>query len=233
MFKENINKIINIPWVIIFTSEKFENILQQKIPDEEHILSYDTLNGINDSFYNPGGIVSDFKELKKRLLLFKQGLNTNIKKRKIDKHNFEGVLTFEYLQNEEDLLAPALYKEIIANEEIKKEEKINLINYFLSFKNNNLENLFLNLKNYESIPIEILSKYSTRAYTYETYFYKTINCDLMKSKMNDNYKTFIKLLYNGIEVKSFSSFTGKLLYMVLLLIKMKQKKYQTIKIREN
>ena len=34
----------------------------------------------------------------------------------------------------------------------------------------------------------------------------------MKSKINDYYKTYIKILYNGIEIKSFSSYTGKLLY---------------------
>ena len=144
MFKENINKIINIPWVVIFTSEKFKNILLQKEPDEKHILSYDTINGVNDSFYNPEGIVASFKELKEKILSFSRGFNCKIKKRTVDKKNFEGVLTFEYLQNEEDLLAPALYKEVITNEKIKKEEKKYLINYFLSFKNNNLENLFMN-----------------------------------------------------------------------------------------
>ena len=30
--------------------------------------------------------------------------------------------------------------------------------------------------------------------------------------MNNNYKTFIKLLYNGIEIKSYLSYTGNLLY---------------------
>jgi len=145
-------------------------------------------------------------------LVYKQGIKYNIKKRNIEKHDFEGILTFEYLQSEEDLLAPALYKEIITNEEIKEEEKSNLINYFLSFKNENLDNLFLGLKYFKYIPIEILSKYLARAYSLETEFYKTLNFDLMKSKMNNNYKTFIKLLYNGIEVKSYLSYPGKLLY---------------------
>ena len=72
--------------------------------------------------------------------------------------------------------------------------------------------MFFNLKYFQEIPIEILSKYLARAYTYETDFYKIINYDLMKSKMNGNYKTFIKILYNGIEIKSFLSFTGKFLY---------------------
>ena len=122
------------------------------------------------------------------------------------------MLTFEYLQNEEDLIAPALYKEIIANESIKEDNINNLIDYFLTFNNECSNNLILNLKNYENIPLEILSKYCARSYTFESEFYKRINCDLMKSQMYDNYKTFIKLLYEGIEIKSFSSYSGKLLY---------------------
>lgn len=57
------------------------------------------------------------------------------------------------------------------------------------------------MKYFGNIPIEILSKYSARVYTYESDFYKTLNFDLMKSKMNGNYKTFIKILYNGFEWK--------------------------------
>ena len=86
------------------------------------------------------------------------------------------------------------------------------MDYFLSYNNKDLNNLYLNLKYFRNIPQEIFTKYSARTYTYETEFYKMINNDLMKSKINDNYKTYIKILYNGIEIKSFSSYTGKLLY---------------------
>ena len=57
-----------------------------------------------------------------------------------------------------------------------------------------------------------MSKYLASAYSLETEFYKVLNFDLMKSKVNNNYKTFIKLLYNGIEIKSYLSYTGNLLY---------------------
>ncbi len=211
-FKKNINKIINIPYVVIFTSERFEKILIRNKPDEEHILSYDSINEINDSFYNSGGVVSTLKELMNKIMSFKLGQKYKIKKRTLEKKNFEGVLTFEYLQNEDDLLAPALYKEIITNEPIKEEEIKRLIDYFLSYDNKDLNDLYFNLKYFKNIPLEIFSKYSARTYTYETEFYKTINNDLMKSKMNDYYKTYIKILYNGIEIKSFSSFTGQFLY---------------------
>ena len=185
-------------------------------PDREHILSYDTLNSINDPFYNPEGVVSNFDELMTKIESFKVGFECFIEERKVQKNDYEGLLTFEYLQSEEDLLPPALYKEIITKEPIKKEEIKKLIDYFLSFNNDNLNNLFLNLKNFENIPFEILSKYLARSYTYETDFYKVINYDLMKSIMRDNYKTFIKLLYHGIEIRSFLSYTGILFSRAIL-----------------
>ena len=162
MFRKNINKIINIPYVAIFTSERFQKILLQIKPDEEHILSYDTINQINDPFYNAGGVISSYSELMNKIESFKLGQKYGIKKRKIEKQNFEGVLTFEYLQNEDDLLAPALYKEIITNEPIKEEEKKRLMDYFLSYNNKDFNNLYLNLKYFGNIPQEIFTKYSAR-----------------------------------------------------------------------
>ena len=49
----------------------------------------------------------------------------------------------------------------------------------------------------------------------------------MKSKMNDYYKTYIKILYNGIEIKSFSSFTGQFLYRGFMI-----NKNEVLKIRD-
>ena len=67
-------------------------------------------------------------------------------------------MTFEYLQNEDDLLAPALYKEIITNEPIKEEEKKRLMDYFLSYNNKDFNNLYLNLKYFGNITKEIFTK---------------------------------------------------------------------------
>ena len=46
---------------------------------------------------------------------------------KNDKINYEGIFIFEYLKNEEDLLAPSLYKDIITNEEINEKECENFL----------------------------------------------------------------------------------------------------------
>ena len=86
--------------------------------------------------------------------------------------NYEGVLTFEYLESEEDLLAPALYKDIITNEAITEEDYIKFHEFILSFKNKELDYLIKNFNFFKYIPYEILSKYWTRCYTIESDFYK-------------------------------------------------------------
>ena len=51
--KDNINKIINIPYTFIFTSSKFKQLLLRQLPDKEHKLSYETMIMIKYGFYNP------------------------------------------------------------------------------------------------------------------------------------------------------------------------------------
>ena len=77
---------------------------------------------VNDGFFNPGGIYDDFDDLLKEIKKVIKNIvsNNKIKRRIKDKINYEGLLTFEYFNNEEDLLAAALYKEIIINEKNTK-----------------------------------------------------------------------------------------------------------------
>ena len=121
-------------------------------------------------------------------------------------------MTFEYLDSEEDLLAPALYKDIITNEEITKEDCKNFHNFILSFNSGELNTLIKNLDLFKIIPFEILSKYWARFYSVESDFYKVLNNDLMKSNLSFNYKTFIKMLYTGVEINSLKSYPGKYLF---------------------
>ena len=120
------NNIINIPYTFIFTSTDYKNILLNPENDKENILSYDTKISINNSFYNPGGVYDNFDALLQELISFskKMNLEINIVPRSLEKMNYEGIMTFEYLEKEEDLLAPSLYKDIIVNEEITEEDCI-------------------------------------------------------------------------------------------------------------
>jgi len=231
--KDNINKIINIPYTYIFTSINFKKLLLNQIFDKYHLLSYDTMITINDGFYNPGGVYDNFDILLYDIKMNQQKLESNINKipRIKEKMNYEGILTFEYLEKEEDLLAPALYKEIITNEKITKEDCIKFHNHILSFNNENLNKLIKNLSLFKYIPFEMLSKYWARFYTIESDFYKVLNNNLMKSNLSHNYKTFIKMLYTGIEINSLKSYPGKFLYRGSVINKIeieKIKKFQNL-----
>ena len=229
LFKKNINKIINIPYTFIFTSNNYKDILLQKKPDENKCLSYDTLIEVNDPFYNPGGVTDSFDVIISKIQDLEFKTKYKIKKRKEEKYKYEGALTFEYIKKEEDLLAPALYKEIITFEPIKKEEVKKLIKYFLSFCNEDLRNLIFHLNYFENIPIEILSKYFIRCYTIESDFYKILNNNLMNSKMFNVYHIFIKFLYMGIEKEAFLSYGGKYLYRGTKINKVEKEKIMDYK----
>ena len=232
--KANINKIINIPYTFIFTSLNFKKILLNKLPDKEHILSYQTMISVNDGFYNPGGVFDDFDELLYEMKLITKNLDQNIKierRREKINYNYEGALTFEYLEKEEDLLAPALYKDIITNEKITEENCKKFHNYILSFNEGGLNYLIKNLSLFKHIPFEIMSKYWARCYTIESDFYKDLNNKLMKSELKDYFKTYINMLYTGVKLNSLNSSSGHLLYRGSLINKIeidKIKKYKNL-----
>ena len=110
--QEKLNRIVNIPYTYIFTSNNFKKLLLKQISDNEHKLSYDTMIAVNDVFYNPGGVFDDFNKLlyEMSINMKKLDANINIEPRLKSKLNYEGILTFEYLESEENLLAPALSK---------------------------------------------------------------------------------------------------------------------------
>ena len=66
--KDNINKIINIPYTYIFTSSNYKKVLLNLIVDKEHILSYDSKIKVNSGFYNPGGVYDNFDDLLNKLI---------------------------------------------------------------------------------------------------------------------------------------------------------------------
>ena len=229
--KDNINKIINIPYTYIFTSSNYKKVLLNLIDEKEHILSYDSKITVNNGFYNPGGVYDNFYKLLNEIKILKEKIVSNIKiKQRIkNKINYEGLLTFEYLDNEEDLLAPSLYKDIIINEEITKEDCKNFHNFILSFDSGELNILIKNLDLFKYIPFEILSKYWARCYSIESDFYKVLNNDLMKSKLSSYYKTFIKMLYTGVEINSLKSYPGKYLFRGAVINKTEVEKIKNYK----
>ena len=76
--KEKVNRIVNIPYTYIFTSNNFKKLLLKQTSDKEHKLSYDTMIAVNDGFYNPGGVFDDFNKLLYEMSMNMKKLDTNI-----------------------------------------------------------------------------------------------------------------------------------------------------------
>ena len=220
-FKENLKDICVIPRIIIFTRNK------EKLIENNKEFNY----LLNHPFYNLGGIITSFDDVKKFLL------------KKINKKNLirndEGQLAFEYIDCKEKLGLPLFYKSLI---EVTPKDKINSFTDYIynkySNKSESIKLLLDSIKDVDDIPIELLSKYYARLYTAESEnnnsFYSEINKDLRLNK-KDNYLPYIKALYEGIKVKSLSLCSNNQLYRGTYLLKNeieKIKEYLNKKIKD-
>ena len=112
----------------------------------------------------------------------------------------------------EKLTLPIFFKSLIDNASINNmDEYTNLLYNSYSKDNDNLKKLLGSIKSIINIPIELLSKYYARLYTIESDFYKNINKDLGLNK-KEKYLSFIKILYEGVKLKSLSLASNNILY---------------------
>ena len=190
-FKENIIDMCVAPKIIILTKNKQNFMINNK--DYQH-----------KTFYNFGGVTDSFQEIVD--YLFDDNKSEKIK-------NFDDVqLTFEYIDSKEKLVLPLLFKVLI--DDISDNNTTEFTSYLYekySKNNDEIKNLLGSIKNISDIPIEILSKYYARLYTFESDFYKNINKDLGLNKV-EKYLTFIKTLYEGVKLRSLPLANNNILY---------------------
>ena len=191
--KENIRDIYVIPKIIIFTlnKEKFLNL------NEDYK---------ENSFYSLGGIETSFDGIKSFLF-------NPINRKDIEEENS---LTFEYIDCKEKLILPLFYKSLI---EITSKDNIDKYTEHLYKKystDNEVDKLLNSIRYIKDIPIELLSKYYARLYTLESKFYEDINRDLKDNKKdnyhNSYYMPYVKILYEGIKLKSLPLASNNILY---------------------
>ena len=193
-FNENLNNISIIPKIIIFEQNKQEFINRHNS------------NSKNDQFYNYGGIKTSFIEIK-------DFIKEQIKNYQMVNKEEIPQLIFEYIDSEEKLLFPILYRAYI---EVKNREEINKFTKIIFEKYHKKSKAFQQLlgpiKNISNIPIELLSKYYARLYTEEnSHFYRELNKDLRENK-KENYIPFIQVLYEGVKLKSIPLGSNNILY---------------------
>ena len=193
LFQNEINSINVIPKICIYTDNKEQFIEDNK--DNENI--------INDPFYNYGGIITSFDEIKNFI--------TNELENEKFKIDDEPQLTFEYIDKKEKLALPLFYKTLIEITDIDKIQKYNQMIYTKYSKNKKLEEILNHILAIPNIPIQLLSKYYVRIYSLESDFYKELNNDLRKNK-KENYLPYVKTLYESIKLKTFPLVKEKELY---------------------
>ena len=189
-FKENIIDICISPKIIIFTKNK-----------NEFIKNYKDYNNI---FYSSGGIATSFNEIK----VFLKNEN---KINKINKQD-DIQLTFERIDSIDKLILPMFFKALIDIQSIKNiEEFTNELYEKYSKNDEKLKELLGSINSASNIPIEILSKYYARLYSADSNFHKEINKELASDK-KEKFLPYIKILYEGVKLKSLPLASDKILY---------------------
>ena len=222
MLQKEINKIYCIPITIIFTSPYFKlTLLQQQKNTTKTILSKNTFNSINDNFYNLGGVCDNLNDV----IIFIRNFNNileNLKKNRQEIKNTEDIdysncFVFEYVDNIDKLILPSIYNELdelsnINDNEIDEFNKFFIENHYIK----KYDNLMLPLLKFTHVPYEIISKFWIRSYTIKSTFYKKLNNQLMLNSL-DNYNPFIKMMYKGLQLKSFNLCSNCELYRIALV----------------
>ena len=195
-FKNHMNDIYIIPKIIIFTS----NIDGLKKSIEKDI--------IKDPFYNNGGIHNQFEDIKTFILNQSKGKKISLLERED-----EGDLVFEYVDCQEKLALPTLYKLLI---QVTPKDNIDdftkkLYNQYSECEE--IKELLKPIVSMSHIPNELLSKYYARTYSIESKFYSDLNRELRKKNNKDNkYLPFIKVLYEGFKFETLTLKPNKYLY---------------------
>ncbi len=209
--KKNICSIKVIPEIIIFTS---------------NIEKYKKKNGelINEDFYNYGQIYDDFILLNEHLIEKYKDNNENILEINTN-HNFinniendndnnndiEKRLSFDIINDLKNVILPIFFQ-TLRTESNFINQKIFYNKIYKNYKNvKDITNLLLPILHFPTIPMELLSKYYIRLYTFKTNFYRDMNVKLMENKGKE-YIPFIQCLYDGINLKSFEPYSEGKLY---------------------
>ena len=208
--KEQIKFIKCLPICIIFTSDYLKDILLKK--KIKYYFTEEILDTINDSFYNLGGVSSDFDSCLKFIFNIYIGLQNKFKIEEIEKTSYDGCITFEYIYNQSQLLLPFLYNELrqkvkVSDNEIQLFKNFLLINH----REEKIVNMILPMLYIKEIPHDIITKYFLRIYTEKTPFYSEMNKLLMK-QYGKYYKTYIDVMYEGILNNSISISEDDYLY---------------------
>ena len=209
-FYNNMNNIYIIPQIIIFS--KRNDFIKEDL----------RLNKIPQNKFYKGKTFSSFEEIKKYIIEeIKQKEVPNHKILNFEEKFYDDGLIFDYIDKKEKFLLPIYYKALIESNPTYSDSEF-IANLYRNIKDipdneekqreiDALKNLVKSIFTIEEIPIQLLSKYYIRIYTYESNFYYDLNTNLRNTTEMEmsKYLPFIKTLYKGVDLKSLPLYTQK------------------------
>ena len=203
-FQKNINNVCFVPNIIVFTRDINQFLLSLDNQFRDNI--------INHSFYNSGGVQNDFD----KVIEFVQDPKKN-KKKLYKKHEPEE-FGFDYIDTAEKLALPMFYKYLIEFNEENNDKFYKFLKSNYYEKSEDIKKILDTIEN-TNLPKELLAKYYARIYTdSKSLFYNDLNSKLRKSE-RDNYLYFIKVLYEGVKLKSLPFAKENALYRGSVMLK--------------
>ena len=210
-FKENILYMHIAPKIKVFTRSK-DKFIENNDDYKDSDNKFYVYGGVTDQrdgvleFINNGSIQINKNEI--------QDINQNNNEfQEVKKINNEIQFTFEYINCKEKLMIPLFFKSLlneVSNNDIQNYTQFLYTKY--SKTTNNIQKLLGSILSIPDIPIEILSKYYARLYTDASPFHSDLNKDLGTNKIDKYIIIFIKILYEGVKLKSFPLAFDKELY---------------------
>jgi len=215
-FLNNINKITFVPIVYIFadSQDTIKKINEHNLNTIKNQFIYNFI--LKNTFYNPT------RRIYQNLDLIENFINycnykiieniANVKKYKNKINTYENSFVFEYVDSFEKLIFPFVFPYII------KDLNYSEVNEFIKFvlilcnDSNEIIKLLAPFYHLRNIPFEISSKFFLRIYTFESSFYYHLNNSLKNNEKMEHYSKYIKLMYKGLEIKSFTKNTTTKLY---------------------
>ena len=202
--KNNICCSLNI---IIFTQKIRKSLIEEICDNNKEISAgyiFDKVN-IFDNFLQILNFIKKEKSEKKKVFTPHFEIINDINK----KYYNEKDGCFEKIENYEELILPIYFHKIMENITL---EEIHNFNYYLSTSFTEAKNILSQFDDLPKMPIEILCKYWAKIYTFEKgEFYSILN-EGLRSKNYKLFLPFIKMMYEGVKKKVFTSITNEPLY---------------------
>ena len=200
-----------IPICVIHTTEELKNIYLKRY--RHYLLNKEIYESINNSYYNYGGITSDFYSCLDFISNFYFSIKQKFFPKKEKDIKYEGNICFEKINSDIQLIVPFMHNELVSEENKISDNEMQYFKYILINRHGNdkVINLINPLLFTKGMPHELLLKFFIRAYSEKSSFFESINSSLNK-KENKDYLTFVNLLFEGLANNTLSISEDDYLY---------------------